>query len=370
MPYWDKQGQEPKLPGLYQVFQRTVTSVTTGGARAVVGMVSYGTDSAEGKVHQISTIKEALALLGLENYQYAKRVFEAGASKVIVYVKSDTEDLGEALASLDTYLFDVFTLGFPANKAEADAVKSWRIDAENEDRYFVALIGTASGVKTVSGLKTVFAEAKHGDVLHLGIGVKDADGNVFAAGEVAAWLAGAQSTRGVSRGSLSGTPIPFGVEPEVRFRRAEREELYDAGIAVTFGNGYATVLESAITSTTLTSPDQPNPAKGKLRIAYNINLFKSSLNEIVQQGFIGKISNDDDGQAALIAAIRNFMDDLVRDGVITADSAVIIHPDYVSAGDKVYLLAQGEFLDAAEKFFFDFQVGAPVTITNTNGGTN
>ncbi|MDA5561953.1 phage tail sheath subtilisin-like domain-containing protein [Exiguobacterium sp. MMG028] len=347
MPTWDKT-TDPILPGLYLLLERAAERVIRPGERGIIAMVAESSIAEKrGAVHEVTTAKGIADTLGT-NKAHAELALQGGASKLILYVKEDAEAIEDALEQLSPYYFDVFALGYDAVKADVDALKVWREQMKADGRHFVALAGNAWGLADDAAIELVYATAKHEDIVHVGLGVADASGDQYSGGQVAAYLAGLQGAKGLGEGSLTRAVIPFAVDVERRLTKAQREDFYTAGIAVPIHNGIDVVLEGAITS------DATGFNKGKLRIAYNAAVYQETLTYAVESGFIGKINNDADGRAILLEAIAEFNDRLKQEGVLSQDTVTEIHPDFPPAGESIYLLTTGDFIDAAEKFFFEF----------------
>lgn len=370
MAYWDKNGPDQVLPGLYMVIEKMQEAAIRPGQRGVIGMVTNGLSASKGKVLTLRNVGEALVALGVSNYKFAKRAFEGGARQVVAYVLNDAEELESGLAKLDPYYFDVFTLGRDLAAGDAEDLKAWRIRNELDGKNYVGVIGGPTGLADNTAIKSTYAAGKHGDLMYLGMGGVDQDGNVISPGELAAWLAGAQGGKGMAQGSLTRKIIGFLSDVERRLTKAEREDLFEAGIAVPIHNGQEVVLDAAITSSKViegTNPSKPHHANGKLRIAYNAAVFQTAINEAIESEFIGKINNDLPGQEILTSALDTFIDSLIDEGVLAPGTAVTLHPDYPSVGDQIFLLIRGYFIDAAERFYIDFQVGSVPTTAATGG---
>lgn len=345
--YWDKT-QEQELPGIYLYLNRTVERVIRAGANGIVAMVATSSvTEAKGKVHEITKPREIVAALGTSK-QHAELAMQGGARKLIIYVLGEAETLGDGLDALAPYYFDVFALGYDAEKADVDAMKSWRASMIREGRHFVGLAGSTYGQADVAAIKAIYAAAKDNDLAYVGFGGVDNGGNEYSGGQIAAYLAGVQGSRGLAEGSLTRFAVPFLVDVEHRLSKAQRTELKDAGIIALLHNGQEIVVDQAITS------DATGFAKGKLRIAYNAAVYQETLNFALENEFIGKINNDEAGQASLLAAVNEFNDRLVDARVLTPGTETKLHPDFESVGDEVFLMTRGEFIDAVERIYFEF----------------
>ncbi len=213
----------------------------------------------------LNNVGEALTALGVSNYQFAKRCFAGGARQIVAYVLKDAETLVAGLAQLDPYYFDVATIGREVTSDEVDDLKTWRIANELDGKNFVVVAGGAAGLADNTAIKNLYATGKHGDIMYVGMGGVDIDGNVVSPGELAAWIAGKQGGRGMTQGSLTRQSIDFLADVERRLTKAQREELYTAGIAVPIHNGNQVVLEAAITSSKViegTNPSKPHHSAG------------------------------------------------------------------------------------------------------------
>ena len=345
--YWDKT-QDPQLAGIYFFLNRTAERVIGAGANGVIAMVA---DSSivdkRGAVHEVTKPGDIAKVLGTSK-SHAELTMLGGANKLIIYVRNDAETTADALENLKAYYFDAFALGYDAEKADADAVKAWREALEDEGKSFVGFAGADASVADDAGVQAVFATAKHNDLAYVGFGGVDEQGNEYSGGEIAAYLAGVQGSRGLAEGSLTRFAIPFLVDVKRRLDKAAREAYLTAGIIVPIHNGQEVVVDKAITS------DATGFAKGKLRIAYNAAVYQEAIQFAIDNEFIGKINNDAMGQAVLLAAINKFNDAMIDARVLTPGTQTALHPDFESVGDRVYLLTRGEFIDAVEQVFFEF----------------
>lgn len=345
--YWDKT-QDPLLAGIYFYLNRTAERVIGAGANGVIAMVA---DSSivdkRGEVHEITKPGDIAKILGTDK-SHAELVMLGGARKLIIYVRNDAESTADALENLKAYYFDAFALGYDAIKADADAVKAWREALEQEGKSFVGFAGADTSVVDDAGVQAVFSTAKHNDLAYVGFGGLDEQGNEYSGGELAAYLAGVQGSRGLAEGSLTRFAIPFLVDVKRRLDKAAREAYLTAGIIVPIHNGQEVVVDKAITS------DATGFAKGKLRIAYNAAVYQEAIQFAIDNEFIGKINNDDAGRAVLLSAINKFNDAMIDARVLTPNSETTLHPDFESQGEEVYLLTKGEFIDAVEQVFFEF----------------
>lgn len=345
--YWDKTQEQP-LAGIYFLLTRTAERIIRAGANGIIAMVATSSvTESKGQVHEITKPRELAAVLGTSK-EHAALAMQGGGRKLIVYVLDDAETTADGLEQLSPYYFDVFALGFDAEKADVDAIKSWRASLLLEGRHFVGFAGATSGLADLATIKAVFAAAKDNDLAYVGFGGVDQAGNTYSGGQIAAYLAGVQGGRGLAEGSLTRHAIPFLVDVEHRLTKSQQIEMKEAGIIVLLHNGQEIVVDQAITS------DATGFAKGKLRIAYNAAVYQESLRFALENEFIGKLNNDADGQFILLSAVNEFNERLVDARVLTPGTKTALHPDFDSVGEDVFLLTQGEFIDAIERVFFEF----------------
>ena len=345
--YWDKT-QDPQLAGIYFYLNRTAERVIGAGASGIIAMVADSSIADKrGKVHEITKPGDITKTLGTSK-SHVELTMLGGANKLIIYVRNELETTADALEHLSAYYFDAFALGYDAEKEDADAIKAWREALRLEGKSYVGFAGADDSVADDAGVQAVFATAKHNDLAYVGFGGVDEQGNVYSGGEIAAYLAGVQGSRGLAEGSLTRYAIPFLVDVKRRLNKEQREAYLTAGIIVPIHNGQEVVVDKAITS------DATGFAKGKLRIAYNAAVYQEAIQFAIDNEFIGKINNDDAGQAVLLAAINEFNDNLISARVLTPGTQTQLHPDFDSVGENVYLLTRGEFIDAVEKVFFEF----------------
>lgn len=345
--YWDKT-QDPLLAGIYFYLNRTAERIIGTGANGIIAMVADSSlADKRGAVYEITKPGDIAKTLGTAK-SHAELTMIGGANKLIIYVRETEESTADALANLTAYYFDAFALGYDAVKADADAIKAWRTALVDEGKSYVGFAGATDAVVDDAGVQAVFATAKHNDLAYVGFGGVDEQGNVYSGGEIAAYLAGVQGSRGLAEGSLTRFAIPFLVDVKRRLNKEQREAYLTAGIIVPIHNGQEVVVDKAITS------DATGFAKGKLRIAYNAAVYQEAIQFAIDNEFIGKINNDDAGQAVLLSALNKFNDTMIAERVLTPNTQTILHPDFDSEGEQVFLLTSGEFIDAVEQVFFEF----------------
>jgi hypothetical protein len=85
---------------------------------------------------------------------------------------------------------------------------------------------------------------------------------------------------------------------------------------------------------------------------------QSILNDVTKtasDNYVGKINNNKDGQAALISAVKAYLETLERSNVLV-NPTVGLDPQYASTGDTVYLSISYSEVDSAERIFLTINV--------------
>jgi hypothetical protein len=84
----------------------------------------------------------------------------------------------------------------------------------------------------------------------------------------------------------------------------------------------------------------------------------TDLTQSVARNYIGKVTNNIDGQKALIAAIKAYLEILVDNNVLMPDISVGLDTRYQSVGDRVFIYIKATEADSMEEIYLSIEGGA------------
>ncbi|MGE6488514.1 phage tail sheath subtilisin-like domain-containing protein [Paenisporosarcina sp. NPDC076898] len=337
----------PKRPGLYINFKDAAIAQITGGERGIVALPLHtysGTAVAE-NFYTIEDESQALELFGLANIAPVKLVLQGGAKQVLVYTVPATPDAADYIAMREAYearAFNVFVWDIEPPAGENANVKTWLEQNIAEKKLFMYVTGgSAADDSTPATGNARSTSLEHDFIVNLIVG-----GNVggvdYSSGKYAPYIAGAIAGSAINR-SLTFAQVPLD-DVNRRFRNSEVVSALEAGSLVLVHDGEKVKIESAITTNGL-----------KIRSARSRIAIATDVEKTARDNYIGKVNNDEDGQAALISAIKVYLETLEQNGVLT-DIVVTLDPIVASVGDQVFLAISYRELDSMERIFLTITV--------------
>lgn len=345
-------GNEPKQPGLYIRFMQAALAQITGGPRGIVAipLKSYaGTAEAE-KVYKVSRESEAVALFGADNIQSIKFVLVGGAAEVIVYTLpeidgesvTETDAYTAAFAAIEAYTFNVFVFDGEVDDGVQDSALAWLKANRDEGKNFMLVVGgdAVSDADPTQG-NTRSGRLEDEAVVNVIVGAV-VGGTDYSSGAYAPFIAGL----------VAGTPINQSItyanaradDVTKRLRNSEISDALDAGSLVLVNEGDRVRVEQGITT-----------GGDKIRLVRAKQAITDDLIRSAAANYIGKIDNNADGQAALIAAVLAYLESLQNANVLM-DPVVELDPNFESTGDKVYLLISFAMVDSIERIFLTVNI--------------
>lgn len=332
----------PTRPGLYINFKNAAMAAITGGDRGTVGMPLHtysGTAVAE-QFYTIEDEAQALELFGLANIGPIKLVLQGGAKQVLVYTVPATPDAAAYIAMREAFEarpFNVFVWDIVPPTGEDANVKTWLEQNIQEKKLFMYVTGgnaTSDATPATGNARSV--ALSHDFIVNLTVGGV-VGSTEYSSGEFAAYVAGAIAGSAINR-SLTFAQVPL-EDVNRRYRNSEVVAALDAGSLVLVHDGEKVKIESAVTTSGL-----------KIRSARSRIAIVTDLEKTARDHYIGKVNNDEDGQAALISAFKVYLETLEDEGVLT-DIAVTLDPLRASIGDQVFMATSYRELDSMERIF-------------------
>lgn len=334
-------GSLPVRPGLYMNFVTAAATQIKGGDRGVVAipLKAFTGGTAVAKTfYTVTSETEAAALFGTANIQSIKFALQGGAKEVLVYTlpaSAVASDYADARTAFDARQFNVFVFDGEVASTEQDAVKTWAATSRADGKHFISVFGSvqASDDQTPATGNARTTRLSDDYAVNLVSGVK-IGGTSYSSGQYAPYIAGL----------IAGTPInrsiTFSVAPvddvTRRMTNTEIKTALQAGSLVLTHDGEKVKVEQGLTASIK-----------KIRSMRARQAIANDITKTVADVYIGKIDNNEDGQAALISAIKLYLESLGTS--VLTDPAVGLDPQFQSVGDTVYLLISYVEIDSMER---------------------
>lgn len=339
----------PVRPGLYINFKNAAVAQISGGARGTVAipLKAFTGGSATAKTfYTVTNETDATALFGSANITSIKYALQGGAKEVLVYTlpaSATATDYTDARTAFDTRPFNVHVFDGEVTAAIQDSTLTWVNANKADGKHFLAVFGAAAAAddqtpatgnaRSVRLLSDYAANLTVGGVI---------DGVAVSSGVYAPYAAGLIAGTPINR-SITYKVVPV-TDVNKRYTNAEVVTALAAGSLLLVNDGEKVKIEQGLTTS----------AK-KIRSIRARQAISNDITKTAADSYIGQINNDADGQAALISAVKAYLETLEGEGVLTGIS-VGLDPQFQSVGDRVYLLVSYTELDSMERIFFTITV--------------
>lgn len=341
----------PIRPGLYLNFVERALAQIAGGPRGVVGLPIFnytGGELTAGNFYVVATEKEANEQVGKANAAPILRVLAGGAAEVLVYAVPEVVDYAAMRDAFEARPFNVFVYPGEVDAGEQDATVAWVARNRNEGKHFSAVFGgtTADDQLPAEGNARSIRLADE-YVVNLITGVVLGDGTELSSAEYASVIAGLIAGTGINK-SVTYSNVPV-ADVTKRLRNSEINTALTSGSLVLVHDGRNVKVEQGIT----TKSDAM--ARGKIRIMRARQAVATDIPATAKDRYIGKIDNNPAGQAALISAIKAYLETLEVNNVLMAPQ-VTLDPQRESKGDCVFLSVSYIEVDSMERIFLTINV--------------
>ena len=337
----------PIAPGIYINFVQRAAAAINGGERGTValGLTTYTGGTAVAKtIYTVEREIEAIDLFGVANIDPIRLAFAGGAAKVAVYTlpaSPVTADYADMRNAFDSFDFNVFAFD-KADAIEQSSFKTWVIQSREDGKHFMLVIGGSSTDDATPATGNARSILNADDYI-----VNETIGGVYGT----TVLSSAQSTVHTA-GSIAGARINESVtyaatafsNVNKRLSNSERDAALEDGSLILMHDGKRVKIVQGITT-----------SKKKIRAIRARQAVATDITEAATESYIGKLQNNADGQATLIAAIMRYMETLEANSVL-ADPVVELDPLYPSVDDKVFLRVSYREIDSMERIFFTINV--------------
>lgn len=333
----------PVRPGLYMNFKEAAAAQITGGQRGIVAvpLKSFTGGTAAAKAfYTVTTETEALKLFGADHIQSIKLALQGGAKEVLVYTLPDSAtaaDYTDMRTAYDTRPFNVFVFDGEYNESEQAALKTWIAANREEGKHFMAVIGG----NAVSDADPVQGNSRSGlnkddYIINLISGVTVGSAT-YSSSQFAPYIAGLVAGTSINR-SITYAPIQAS-DVTKRLTNTQIKDALLAGSLVLVHDGEKVKVEQGLAT-----------SKHKIRAVRTRQAVSTDVTQTANDAYIGKIDNNIDGQAALISAVKAYLETLETSNALS-DINVSLDPQHQSTGDSVYLLISYREIDSMERIF-------------------
>lgn len=337
----------PIRPGLYINFREAAIAQITGGARGTVAipLKTYSGQATAKTFYTIEKEGEALLLFGQDNIQSIKFALQGGAKEVLVYTMPTSPspaDYVEMRESFEARPFNVFVFDAEHDETEQDNTLTWVQRNREEKKHFTFVAGGSAEDdqdSTAGNARSIGFNDDYVVNLINGVTINGVD---YTSAEYAPFIAGL----------IAGTPINQSTtytqvrvdDVTNRLRNSEIVTALQAGSFVLVHDGEKVKVEQGLTT-----------AKTKIRNIRARQAVATDIEKTARDNYIGKLDNNEDGQMALINAIKAYLETLEVNNVLT-DIVVTLDPQRPSVGDSVFLQISYREIDSMERIFLTINV--------------
>lgn len=342
----------PIRPGLYINFVEAAVAQITGGARGIVAipLKTYSGTAITKTFYTVEDEQQAIELFGEANIQSIKLALRGGAKEVLVYTMpeidgttvTETAAYTEAREKFEARIFNVFVYDGEISDAEQDAGLAWCQANKSEGKHFMVVFGgneVGDADPSIGNARTTRLADNYSVNLIVG---GELSGTSYSSGEYAAYIAGLIAGTAINR-SITYNQVPLD-DVNRRMRNSEIKTALEAGSLVLTNDGEKVKIEQGITT-----------SGKKIRAVRARQAISTDIVKTASDYYIGKLDNNEDGQATLISAVKAYLEKLEASNVLT-DIEVTLDPNFPSVGDRVFLLISYIDVDSMERIFLTINV--------------
>lgn len=267
-------------------------------------------------------------------------------------------DYLDVLDAFEGIVFSVLTLDGISDEALQASVKAWVERVREEGKKVLAVMGGSANDDKIPAVGNARSKGfNHEAVINVIVGGVF-NGVSYSSAEIAPYVAGLIAGQRLNE-SITYHATPF-EDVTRRLTNSEVIAALQAGSLVLINDGEKVIIEQGINTLSTLREGQNNQWK-KIRAIRVMDAINEDLRRAARDGYIGKVTNNDDGKAALISACKQYMETLAADGVIMPDFIIKLDPQYhgnppIAAPDEVYLYWEASITDSMEKIYSTFVV--------------
>jgi len=347
---WDPMAL-PTRPGLYINFVEAAAAQIKGGARGIVAipLKTYAGTATAKTFYTISNEKQANDTFGSANVQSIKLALQGGAKEVLVYTLpaidgvdvTEAEAYAEAYEAFEARPFNVFVFDGEVPN-QLDEAFAWVKKNRDEGKHFFVVFGGSAADDADPAVGNTRSNTYEDDyVVNLIEGGK-LGSETYSSGEYAAYVAGLVAGTPINR-SITYTVVPLD-DVSKRLTNSQITTALAVGSLVLVHDGEKVKVEQGLVT-----------SGKKIRTISARQAISTDVTRAAADNYIGKLDNNPDGQAALISAVKAYLERLEAANVLM-DPVVTLDPQHESVGDSVYLLISYVEVDSMERIFLTINV--------------
>lgn len=343
----------PVRPGLYINFENAALANIAGGARGIVAIPIFtytGGTAAAGKFYTIEDVANASDIFGSVNATPIKRILEGGAKEVLAYAvpaiagdATEVEQYEDIRDAFEAREFNVFVYPTDIDALEQASTKAWVARNRTEGKHFMYVTGGTAEEDAnpeTGNARSVILKDEY--IVNLITGVVLADGSELQSADYAPYIAGLIAGTPINK-SITYQELPLsGVTRNLK--NSEIKNALISGSLVIVKDGNRVIIEQGIT----TNSDLAE--RGKVRKTRARQAIATDIPRTARERYIGKIDNNPAGQAALMTAIKLYLETMENNNVLL-EPAVALDPLRKSTGDSVFLQIAYTEVDSMERIF-------------------
>ncbi|MYL45055.1 phage tail sheath protein [Virgibacillus halodenitrificans] len=249
------------------------------------------------------------------------------------------EEYIKAMTAFEAKTFNAFALDGPAATDLQTTVVGWVKRLRSQGKRIMAFLGGALADDkdpTVGNERS--RSFNHEGVINVTVSGELGD-KLYPSGDIAAYVAGLASSQQLHE-SLTFAATPF-TDVQPAMTPEQRAEAVKSGSFILFEEDGVVKCERGINTLTSYGADQ-DPSFSKIKITRLKDAIDTDLSNTANSQYVGKLINNEDGQAALLSAIKAYFETLTPN---------LIASDFVVQKDEELMKNA-----AKDQFFWEYYV--------------
>lgn len=246
-------------------------------------------------------------------------------------------DYIDAMTAFEARQFNMFVLDGATAADLQTSVKAWVARLRSEGKKIISFIGgTTSDDAIIATGNARSITNNHEGIVNIAVsGILD--GVTYSSADVACYVAGRAAGQQLKE-SLTYALTPFDdVSP--RLTHSQIISAINSGTLVLVHDGEKVIIEKGINTLTSLGADQGKAWK-KIKAIRIMDAIATYTTKAGQDSYIGKVLNNEDGQVAILNAIKNYFE--------------IFSPDLIDNDYVVEVDAEKQALAEADQFFWRY----------------
>ncbi|OPY64081.1 MAG: Phage tail sheath protein [Pelotomaculum sp. PtaU1.Bin065] len=259
------------------------------------------------------------------------------------------QDYIDAMAAFEARQINAFVLDGATDSSLQTSVIVWVERLRDEGKKIIAYIGgTTSDDASIATGNSRSTTTNSEGVVNVGVsGILD--GVTYSSAQVACYIAGKASGQALKESLTYASTVFDDVSP--RLTHNQVVSAIKAGTLVLVHDGEKVIVEKGINTLTSLGTDQGNQWK-KIKLIRIMDAIAMDTAKAAQDNYIGKVLNNEDGQVAVLNAIKNYFEtlspDLIAPGFIVE---VDTEKQATAENDQFFWKYSATLVDSMEQIF-------------------